>query len=182
MAARQIDIHYHRPPNRDRVFHQRLVTEASDHLVTLLDAAPMPEPVVVAGRCVLEPGAPVVWFTYPGRWHDIGRFHLADGTFTGFYANILTPVQIRGDRWETTDLFLDVWIGTDGRVEILDQDEMDEAIRNGWLDADTACAAQAEAGRLADAAARGAWPPQHTSHWTLARARARLDGPETDRP
>ena len=52
----------------------------------------------------------MVWTTYRGDvWHDVGRFHLADGTFTGYYANILTPVGIDGgDGFDTVRV-----IGTD---------------------------------------------------------------------
>ena len=58
----------------------------------------------------LERGSDAVWFTFPGLWHDIGRFHRSDGTFTGIYANILTPPLIQPDGvWHTTDLFLDLW-------------------------------------------------------------------------
>jgi predicted RNA-binding protein associated with RNAse of E/G family len=62
-----------------------------------MPAAGVTRPTVVNGRAVLEPGAPVVWFTFPGRHHDIGRFHTADGAFTGCYANILTPVELDAD-------------------------------------------------------------------------------------
>ncbi|NIP82533.1 MAG: DUF402 domain-containing protein, partial [Gemmatimonadetes bacterium] len=71
---------------------------------------------------VLDTGAPAVWFTFPGAWHDIGRFHTRSGTYTGAYANILTPVQFLDERtWETTDLFLDVFVGLDGTVHLLDE-------------------------------------------------------------
>ncbi|HEV2149065.1 MAG TPA: DUF402 domain-containing protein, partial [Longimicrobiaceae bacterium] len=146
MAADTVRIRYRRLPDREQLFEQALVEDAGEHVVTLLKAAGLPRPVRAAGRVVLEPGAPVVWFTYRGDvWHDVGRFHLADGTFTGCYANVLTPVGMRGSEWETTDLALDVWSGADGAVEVLDRDEFDEAVRNGWLDAGTAARALAEA-------------------------------------
>src|SRR4051794_37728926 len=90
---RRVTIHYRRLPDRDEVFRQIVVAETGSYVVTLLESAPLRKAVRVAGRVVLEPGAPVVWITYPGRWHDLGRFHLADGTFTGVYANVLTPVR-----------------------------------------------------------------------------------------
>src|SRR5690625_7056866 len=60
---------------------------------------------------ILEAGAPAIWFTFPGLWHDIGRFYLLDDTFTGYYTNIMTPVEFHDPlRWSTTDLFLDHWL------------------------------------------------------------------------
>jgi predicted RNA-binding protein associated with RNAse of E/G family len=167
--TRTVRIHYHRLPDRVQVFEQELVVDAGAYIVTFLPAAAIPKPVRVGGQVVLEPGSPVVWFTYPGIGYDAGRFHRADGTFTGVYANLLTPVQIRGDSWRTTDLCLDVWAGADGTVEILDEDEFAEAVEQGWIDTPTAEAARAQADALAAEARQGSWPPQHIQHWTLER-------------
>lgn len=179
---RSISIHYRRLPDRDRVFHQTLVAEREDYCVTLLDSADLEKPVLVDGRTVLEPGSPVVWFTYPGRWYDIGRFHLADGTFTGFYANILTPVRMDGDSWWTNDLCLDVWIGQDGAVQLLDEDEFHTAVQQEWMDERTAARACETAATLAASAAAGAWPPPHVHEWTLERAMSMLSSAASAEP
>lgn len=173
MTAGGVRIRYRRPPDRLDTFEQALVHDGGDHVVTYLPRAGVKKPVRVDGEAVLEAGAPIVWFTYRGDvWHDVGRFHRADGTFTGLYANVLTPVRMDGAEWETTDLFLDVWMGADGRVAILDLDEFDAAVDAGWVDADTAARALAEAERLAADGRAGVWPPAHVREWTLARARA----------
>lgn len=174
MSGGEVVIHYRRLPDREEVFRQRRVSDAAEWVVTLLESAPLKRPVEVAGRVVLEAGAPVVWLTYPGRWYDIGRFHLRDGTFTGWYANILTPVRMQGDHWETTDLCLDVWAGADGRVEVLDEDQFAEAVERRWMDSATAAAAREHAETLALAARQGAWPPPEARHWTLQRARQHI--------
>ena len=167
-----VTIHYRRPPDRLEVFEQAVVDDDGQCVVTYLPAARLKKPMEKGGRVVLEAGAPIVWFTWRGGvWHDVGAFHRADGTFTGVYANVLTPVVMDGAEWDTTDLFLDVWIDADGRVEILDRDEFDAALAAGWIDAPTAARALAEAERLADDARRGAWPPAHVREWTLARVR-----------
>ena len=192
---RPVRIRYRRPPDREQIFHQTLVHEGPDGLVTLMDAAGVTRPTVVAGKTVLEPGSPVVWFTFPGARHDIGRFHTVDGTFTGFYANILTPVELdadppgsgsgggapedpseasgagAGDIWLTTDLFLDVFLDLDGEVHVLDRRELREAVTVGWIDGTTAREAELEANRLVEAARVGAWPPPIVEAWPLDRAR-----------
>lgn len=178
-----VTIHYRRPPDRVEVFEQVVVDDDGACVVTILPRARLKRAVRAGGEAVLEPGAPVVWFTWRGAaWHDVGRFHLADGTFTGFYANVLTPVRMDGDRWETTDLFLDVWVGADGRVEVLDRDELDAAVDAGWIEPGTAGRAMAEAERLADAARRGEWPPSRVRAWTLERVRGRVEGREGGSP
>lgn len=172
-----IRIRYHRPPDRTEVFIQRLIHRGPDVVVTFLDRTPLRRPAEVGGRVILEDGSPVVWFTFPGAWHDVGRFHLADGTFTGFYANILTPARpLDADAWETTDLFLDVWLAPGRAPALLDEDEFAEAVAHGWLDGPTATAARAEADRILALAARNAWPPPPVMEWTLERVTAGAGG------
>lgn len=133
---------------------------------------------MIAGRTVLEPGAPIVWFTFPGAWHDIGRFHLADGRFTGVYANILAPVRfIDANTWETTDLFLDIWADETGAISVLDVDELSDAVITGWVDEASAARGRREAADIVVRAERGEWPPAIVSEWTLERARL-LAGPD----
>jgi predicted RNA-binding protein associated with RNAse of E/G family len=172
-----VTIHYRRPPDRLDVFEQGMVDDDGACVVTFLPAAKLRKPMEIDGRVVLEPGSPIVWFTWRGDvWHDVGRFHRADGTFTGIYANVLTPVRMDGAEWDTTDLFLDVWMDGDGGVQILDRDEFDAAVNAGWVDAETAARALAEAERLAADARAGAWPPAEVGEWTLQRVRAREAG------
>lgn len=177
MSVSEVRIHYHRPPDRTEVFVQRLVRRMPGVVVTLLDRTPLRRPLEVDGRIVLENGSPVVWFTFPGAWHDIGRFHRADGTFTGIYANILTPVRfLDDDAWEATDLFLDVWLEPGRDPTVLDEDEFAHAVARGWLDQRTAAAARAEAARILERAAGNDWPPPPVEEWTLERARRTADG------
>jgi predicted RNA-binding protein associated with RNAse of E/G family len=172
-----VRIHYHRLPDRLDVFTQRLVHRAPDVVVTLLEQTPMPRPLRVGGRTVLEDGAPVVWFTFPGAWHDIGRFHTPDGRFTGCYANILTPVRfLAPNEWETTDLFLDVFLDPGRTAFLLDDDELEAGRRVGAIDAHLAVAARREADRLIQLARMGHWPPPVVQAWTLERARASTSG------
>ncbi|MDZ7778699.1 MAG: DUF402 domain-containing protein [Gemmatimonadota bacterium] len=170
-----VRIHYRRVPDHVEVFEQRVVENDGDCIVTLAPSTPLRRPIHVGERVILEPGSPVVWFTFPGEWHDIGRFHRADGTFTGYYANVLTPPEIDGRTWRTTDLFLDIWLPPDGSVDILDEDEFEEARMHGLLDAPTAHRARDEASRLVEEAGRGQWPPHVVDSWTLPAARARLE-------
>ena len=176
MTERRVQIHYHRLPDRIDVFDQRVVAELDACVVTLLEAAPVERVSIISGRRALEPGSPIIWFTYPGRWHDIGRFHLSDGTFTGVYANVLTPVAMEGDRWETTDLCLDVWAGLDGSIELLDEADLADALRADWVTQEVALRARSEAVKLSEAAHRGEWPPREVMEWTLERVRVSLSG------
>ena len=83
------------------------------------------------------------------------------------------------DSWRTTDLFLDVWKGRSGAPRLLDEDELNEAVRNGWIDSGLAATARAEAARLLEVAASPTWPPPPVLTWTLERCRSVLGaGPD----
>lgn len=168
--APRVAIHYHRPPDRLRIYDQRIVLERDDVIITLSEPLDLPEPMLLDGDVMLEGGSLALWFTFPGLWHDIGRFHTADGRETGLYANVLTPVEIDGNTWRTTDLYLDVWRPVGGTVRILDEDELAEALDAGHVDRRTAERAQKEATALYARAGDGSWPPPVVDEWSLARA------------
>ncbi|MDE2764673.1 MAG: DUF402 domain-containing protein [Gemmatimonadota bacterium] len=139
--------------------------------MTFQPRTPAARPLVVGGATILEPGSPVVWFTFPEKWHDIGLFHRASGAFTGLYANILTPVEFVDERvWSTTDLCLDVWLPRRGPPRLIDEDELAEALEKGLVRRDLADRARAEATALVLAHRAGRWPPPETGRWSLATA------------
>lgn len=151
----QIEIHYHRPPDRTTIYCNQLVHQDGDVIIT---------------RNTLDDGSPAVWFTFPDADHDIARFHQADGGFKGIYANILTPVAFVSDvEWRTTDLFVDVWIDPNNRAMLLDEDELAEAMQRGWIDEQTGARALQAAHRLLRQHAEGTWPPRVVYDWPLER-------------
>lgn len=110
-------------------------------------------------EAVLEPGAPTTWFVIPDAWYELGRFHLRDGTFTGWYTNFCTPVRF-GPLWEATDLFLDHWLSAAGWEEWLDEDELDAAIERGLVTPALVERLQGERDQVARRLAAGLWPPE----------------------
>lgn len=166
-----IHIHYSRPPSRVEIFTQALILDDPGVKITLAVDVDIERPLCIDGLVALECGAKVVWFTFADAWHDVGRFHRADGSFTGCYANILTPPTFHdGGVWRTTDLFLDIWIPTGGAATVLDEDELQEAEAKGWVEAAVADRARREAAALMEKAEAGAWPPPIVDEWTLEKA------------
>jgi predicted RNA-binding protein associated with RNAse of E/G family len=166
----RITLDYHRPPDRTERFVQDLVFESDEVLITFLAHARLKRPLLIDGAIALEPDAPAVWFTFPGRMHDIGRFHTAAGRFIGIYANIMEPVRIQSRlNWQATDLFIDIWVGAGEAPRILDQDELAAAVASGAVSARTAARAQAEANRLLALHAAGGWPPPIVNEWPIER-------------
>jgi hypothetical protein len=169
---RSVRINYLRPPDRRELFVQRLLLDTPEVKITLAEAVPFDPPIRILGEVALEAGSDAVWFTFPGLWHDIGRFHRADDVFTGIYANILTPPVIQPDGdWETTDLFLDVWVDLEGHLSVLDEDQLQEAEAEGWVSQSQAKRARREVEWIKKEYEEGRWPPPVVEEWTLERAR-----------
>ncbi len=167
-----VRIDYLRPPDRREVFVQRLLLDTPEVKITLAESVPFDPPILIHDEIALEAGSDAVWFTFPGKWHDVGRFHRADGGFTGIYANILTPPRfLPGGVWVTTDLFLDVWIDAEGAFSILDEDQLQEAEAMGWVEESQAKRAREEARWIEAEYRAGRWPPPIVEEWTLDRAR-----------
>ena len=172
-----VHIHYRRPPNRMEIFTQHLLFDAPEVKVTFAQNIPFDPPIRIHGKIALEAGSDAVWFTFPDSWHDIGRFHRADGTFTGVYANILTPPLIQDDGiWHTTDLFLDIWVDPGGSLTVLDEDQLEEALARGWVTLEEARRARQEVGWIRERFQEGDWPPAVVEEWTLDRARKAVGG------
>lgn len=179
-----MEIHYLRPPSHLTRYRQWLVHDDGWVKVTLAQRVPLPRPLKVEERVVLEPGADAIWFTFPGLWHDIGVFHRPSGEVTGVYANVITPCLFHpGGVWSTTDLFLDIWVDgapgshpPRGRPRVLDREELGEAYRTGALPAHRVERAEAEVERILQAWSRRRWPPPVVAEWPRTRALAVLEG------
>jgi predicted RNA-binding protein associated with RNAse of E/G family len=165
---------YSRPGKGMTVFDQWLVVDLPDVKVMFMEGNRGPT-VTVDGRPALDEGAPAIWFVFPGAWHDVGRFHRSDGTFTGWYTNLCTPFEVRDDAWASTDLFLDHWLAADGTGQWLDEDEFNEAAGRGLLDLDTRSRVALEKHAIDRKLSKHAWPPRVARDMDLSTARRLLE-------
>lgn len=64
----------------------------------------------------------------------ISKFYRKDGSFKFWYCDIISyEYDKTEDTYIINDLLLDVIIHMDGRVEVLDEDELEEALRDGII-------------------------------------------------
>lgn len=82
------------------------------------------------------------WYFHPGHERD-----------QDFYLDVVR-IDARGSRWQTEDLYLDLVLRTGRDVEVLDIDELLDAVVAGLLDRPTAQAALTTAYRAVDGLAR----------------------------
>lgn len=156
-----------RPPGRERRHVQELLLDGNDLKVTLHRRPRQAAPREVAGAVVLEPGASLLWFTFPGRPWEVAAFHDGTGRLLGHYTNLIRPPEIDDDVWRITDLFLDLWQPRDGEARLLDRGELDEARRRRWIDGAEADRVAELGRRLLERARHGSWPPDQVRRWTL---------------
>lgn len=170
-----IQFEYHRPGQGVTVYEERLALDRPDVKVLLQEGYSGPD-VDVQGVKVLDSGAPMIWFVFPDAWHDIGKFHLADGTFTGWYTNLCKPVQFDGNTWIGHDLFLDLWQSAEGKTVWLDEDEFHAAIESGLVDSALNKQILNQRTLLEMQLELDAWPPPIAKDIDLDQVRALLDG------
>ncbi len=135
-----VTLTYKRPPNRVNHFQQELLYLDDTVIVTSQRVKPS-SPIVQKGQTVLADNFAAVWFVFTGSWYDVGKVYNLENAWTGYYCDVLKPVKRSVDangklnRFEITDLFLDLWINPDGTYEIQDEDEFEEAVQEGAIDA-----------------------------------------------
>jgi predicted RNA-binding protein associated with RNAse of E/G family len=169
-----IRFEYQRPGKDVAVYDEHLVLDRPDVKV-LLQQQYNGEDIHVSDTAILERGASLVWFIPVGAWHDIGRFHLRDGTFTGWYTNLSKPVEFNGTTWVGSDLFLDLWQPVAGDAIWLDQDEFDVASKMRLIDAST-CKRTLNEKVLVDLqVSQRQWPPPIARDIDLEQALSLLD-------
>jgi protein associated with RNAse G/E len=108
--------------------------EHSITLEALFDRADLPfmDTVFKTGDRFVE-----IYFT--DRWYNIFTIHdRDDGKVKGWYCNIGMPAEVGEARVSYVDLALDLWVSTEGKQTVLDEDEfeklqLDETTRSSAL-------------------------------------------------
>lgn len=73
-------------------------------------------------------------YTYLSKGWKISKFYRKDGSFKFYYCDIISYDYIEvEDKYIITDLLIDVIVHLDGRYEILDEDELEEALESGLI-------------------------------------------------
>lgn len=78
-------------------------------------------------------------FTFLNRGYKVGRFYDSNRNFLYWYCDIIeTEYDRRTDTYTINDLLLDIKIYPDGRVVLLDADEMAQAMEEGLVSCEQA--------------------------------------------
>ena len=132
-----LELFYRRLPDRVNRFVQEILYDDGTLLITQQKLA-LNHPLVIQDQIVLDTGYEAIWFIFMDACYDVGCIYTPSGCFSGYYCDTLLPPRRQGNTVWMTDLFLDLWIGRDGRWAVLDTDELEEAQRQGWIEPETA--------------------------------------------
>lgn len=152
---------YIRPP-RHFSFEGELLEATAAYLIFQGSLAPS-QPLRVNGEEVLAGGYQAVWFLFQGQPWDVARVYRPDGVWTGYYVDMLEPVRWTDADPSTlcplVDLFLDLWISSNGDARLLDADELEAALASGVISEGQAALARRTQDQLRQEVARGRFPP-----------------------
>jgi len=159
-SSKKIHLRYVRLPNQVMDLYDELIYRSrrtivgrsqitSTHLVTF------------DGEVVLAPGFQIVYFEMMGKWFTIGKIRNLQGRHTGYYCDIVSPPSLmKNGGVELTDLFLDLWVSTDLRYKILDEDELENAFAKKWITKQLYDRAKEQLAELIDVVERRRFPPR----------------------
>ena len=159
-----ITLTYKRLPHRVNYFKQQLLYKDIDVIVTTQRVTPS-APIIINGETVLGDNFNVIWFVFTGLWYDIGKIYNLNNEWTGYYCDIILPVERTPEKFEIVDLFLDLWVSPDGTYEIQDEDEFASALENGIIDPELANNAQNALNNLIDKVESGSFPPEFVKNF-----------------
>lgn len=80
-----------------------------------------------------EAGDEAVSQTKKGEWYIITKYFSKDNKWKGTYINLNTPVEVYPKAIRYVDLEVDVCVGSDGTVKVLDMEKLEKAVENGFI-------------------------------------------------
>jgi len=175
VAPRSVTIRYKRLPDNLGHFEGVLLQESSNRLI-VEQYLRVRKPRKAFGNVIVADGYLTVWFIFRKKWYDVGKFYDQEGTFTGYYCDIIRPVaRLLASPSKTsiiTDLFLDLWINRDGRCLTLDENQLEDALADRIISKSLANKARGELDALVKSVKAGTFPPRTIKRFLPRRLRA----------
>jgi len=156
----KIHVSYVRLPNQVKDLYDELIYRSRDVVIgrSLITST---HSVTFDGEVVLAPGFQIVFFELKGKWFSVGKIRNLEGRHTGYYCDIVTPfLPLEDGGIELTDLFLDLWVSPHLRYEVLDEEELRDALEKGWIGKELYERANKELAKLINLVKGGKFPPR----------------------
>jgi predicted RNA-binding protein associated with RNAse of E/G family len=159
-AEPRLHLRYVRLPARIQEMYDDLIYR-SKRVIVGKSRITSPHSVLFDGQLVMNAGFPIVYFELIGKWFNVIKIRDLKGRHTGYYCDISTPPKLLKDgSVEITYLFLDLWVSPDFRHRVLDEDEMEEALKKGWISKQLYERARKELKKLVALVEKKEFPPR----------------------
>lgn len=159
---RPVTIVYRRLPNDIRQF-PGILREATSTRLMIESPIVVGRPLRCSGKIIADDGYLAIWFVFKSRWYDVGKFYDTGRKWVGYYCDIVKPVRkLLSGPTKTTiiaDLFLDLWITPDGECFLLDEDELEQALKRHQISRALARIAGKQMDSLINSVRVGRFPP-----------------------
>lgn len=133
---------------RKRYIPNEIIDISSDEIVYRDDEKLITKWKPINKREDIGSGESCVYFA---KGFKVSKFYRKDGSFKFWYCDIIDyEYDKEEDTYIIIDLLLDVIIHTDGRFEILDEDELESAFKNGIINENTVKDAKSKLNNLLD--------------------------------
>ena len=168
-----VSILYRRPPHPASRYPGLLLSVTKQSL-TIQSRLNLAQARQVAGRIIAASGYWAIWFVFKGKWFDIGKFYDESKNWLGYYCDIVKPIRrlMSGSTTSlVTDLFLDIWITADGEAYVLDEDELENAVRRAFISKIVAAKARSQVRMLMRKIELHEFPPTLVKEATLLEVR-----------
>jgi protein associated with RNAse G/E len=105
-------------------------------------------------------------FTFLNKGYKLGRFYDKDKNFLYWYCDILdVQYDEAADTYTLNDLLVDIRVYPDGKVEVLDADELAQALEQGLISTEQAAASLKTFDELLKLIYSGNFPPKQCNEW-----------------
>lgn len=85
------------------------------------------------GSVTIDAGSTTYAYYRNGMGYVVWKMVTPDSTLNGYLFHICRDLRVGEDKVEYLDLLLDIWIDTDGRLTILDRNEVEECAAKGTV-------------------------------------------------
>ncbi|MCK5548200.1 MAG: DUF402 domain-containing protein [Thermoplasmata archaeon] len=155
-----IKLRFVRPPNEVNVWTHDLLFKSDDVIVSKFIFSGLKVPSKVKDVIIVENGYTGICYEFLDRGLEIIKVLDTRNELSGYYCNINRNPKMFDGGYEVVDLFLDVWVFPDFEYVVLDEDEFENALKNGWINEKDGRFANSVLKTLLEDLNKGKFPPE----------------------
>ncbi len=163
----KVHLIYKRMTNKIIERDDEVIADLRNTIVAKAKFEDIQNPLYINGIKVIENGYTMLYFALIGERWDILKIYDNEGEFKGLYVDILSYTRRYNNTLEMLDLLLDIFIFPDGKVYLLDEEEIKMALNSGIIDKETFDLAYSVTNEILKKIKKREFPPQIVYEYSL---------------